>query len=141
MNEEFLKSFDGTREAGAIASGTLDELNTIIKPGVTTEKIDKVCYEYINDHGAYSAPLFYRGFPKSCCTSTNHIVCHGIPSDKFLNDGDIVNVDVTAFKDGWHGDTSKTFEIGNASIKAKKLIETTHEAMMKAIKVVKDGVL
>ena len=96
-----------------------------------TEEIDNLCYEYINDHGAYSAPLFYRGFPKSCCTSTNHVVCHGIPSDKILKDGDIVNVDVTALKDGWHGDTSRTFEIGEVSIKAKKLVKTTYEAMMK----------
>jgi methionyl aminopeptidase len=141
MNEEFLKSFDGTREAGAIASGTLDELNTIIKPGVTTEKIDKICYEYINDHGAYSAPLYYRGFPKSCCTSVNHVVCHGIPSEKILRDGDIMNVDVTALKEGWHGDTSRMFKVGEVSVKAEKLIQTTYEAMMKAIKVVKDGVL
>ena len=89
---------------------------------------------------AYSAPLFYRGFPKSCCTSTNHIVCHGIPSDKVLKDGDIVNVDVTAIKDGWHGDTSRTFEIGDVSIKAKKLVQTTYDAMMKAIKIIKEDV-
>ena len=97
-------------------------------------------YEYLNDHGAYSAPLFYRGFPKSCCTSTNHIVCHGIPSDKVLKDGDIVNVDVTALKDGWHGDTSRTFEIGEVSIKAKKLVQTTYDAMMKAIEIIKEDV-
>ena len=119
MNEEALKSFDGTREAGAIASGALDELNTIIKPGVTTEKIDKVCYEYINDHGAYSAPLYYRGFPKSCCTSANHIVCHGIPQNKILRNGDILNVDVTAIKNGWHGDTSRMYLVGDVSVKAK----------------------
>ena len=83
MNDETLESFEGTRKAGAIAAGALDELNSIIKPGVTTEDIDKICYEYINDNRAYSAPLFYRGFPKSCCTSTNHIVCHGIPEKKF----------------------------------------------------------
>ena len=140
MNEEFLKSFDGTREAGAIASGALDELNTIIKPGVTTEKIDKVCYEYINDHDAYSAPLYYRGFPKSCCTSANHIVCHGIPQNKILRDGDILNVDVTAIKNGWHGDTSRMFEVGKVSVKAKKLINTTYDAMMKAIKILKEDI-
>ena len=79
MNDKILESFEGTRRAGAIAAGALDELNSIIKPGVTNEDIDNICYEYINDNRAYSAPLFYRGFPKSCCTSTNHIVCHGIP--------------------------------------------------------------
>ena len=140
MNENIKEAFEKTRSAGLIAGGALQEVSKIAKPGISTQEIDNLCYEYINDHGAYSAPLFYRGFPKSCCTSTNHVVCHGIPSNKFLNDGDIVNVDVTAFKDGWHGDTSKTFEIGNASIKAKKLIETTHEAMMKAIKIVKEGI-
>ena len=79
-----LEAFAGTRKAGAIASGALDEVAKIVKPGVTTEEIDKLCYEFINDHKAYSAPLFYRGYPKSCCTSTNHVVCHGIPKDKIL---------------------------------------------------------
>ena len=82
--------------------------------------------------------MFYRGFPKTCCTSTNHIVCHGIPSEKILNDGDIINVDVTAFKDGWHGDTSRMFYVGDVSIKAKKLVETTYEAMMQAIKILNE---
>ena len=140
MNESYKEAFEKTRKAGQIAAGALDEVAKIIKPGIQTDKIDKLCYEYIKDNGAYSAPLFYRGFPKSCCTSTNHIVCHGIPSSKILNDGDIVNVDVTALKDGWHGDTSRTFEIGEVSIKAKKLIKTTHDAMMKAIKIVKEDI-
>ena len=140
MSDNYKESFEKTKKAGEIAAGALDEVAKIIKPGIQTDKIDKLCYEYINDNGAYSAPLFYRGFPKSCCTSTNHIVCHGIPSDKTLKDGDIVNVDVTALKNGWHGDTSKTFEIGNASVKAKKLIKTTYEAMMKAIKIVKENI-
>ena len=118
----------------------MDEVAKIIKPGISTKDIDKVCYEFINDHKAYSAPLFYRGFPKSCCTSTNHVVCHGIPSDKILKEGDIVNVDVTAYKEGWHGDTSRMFNIGEISIKAKKLIETTYDSMMKAIKIVKEGI-
>ena len=84
--------------------------------------------------------MFYRGFPKSCCTSTNHVVCHGIPSNKILQDGDILNVDVTALKDGWHGDTSKTFEVGKVSVKAKKLVKTTYQALMNAIEIVKEGV-
>ena len=140
MSINYKEAFEITREAGSIAAGALDEVNKIIKPGVSTEQIDKLCYEYINDHGAYSAPLFYRGFPKSCCTSTNHVVCHGIPSEKILREGDIVNVDVTALKNGWHGDTSRTFKVGNVSVKAEKLIKATYESMMKAIEIVKDGI-
>ena len=140
MINDYKEAFEKTKVAGLIAAGALDEVLKIIKPGIKTNQIDKLCYEYLNDHGAYSAPLFYRGFPKSCCTSTNHIVCHGIPSDKVLKDGDIVNVDVTALKDGWHGDTSRTFEIGEVSIKAKKLVQTTYDAMMKAIEIIKEDV-
>ena len=140
MINDYKEAFEKTKVAGLIAAGALDEVFKIIKPGIKTNKIDKLCYEYLNDHGAYSAPLFYRGFPKSCCTSTNHIVCHGIPSDKVLKDGDIVNVDVTALKDGWHGDTSRTFEIGEVSIKAKKLVQTTYNAMMEAIKIIKEDI-
>ena len=140
MSDFFKEAFEKTRVAGSIAAGALDEVDKIIKPGISTEYIDKVCYEYINDNGAYSAPLFYRGFPKSCCTSTNHVVCHGIPSDKTLKEGDIVNVDVTASKNGWHGDTSRMFKIGKVSVKANKLIQTTFESMMNAIKIVKDGI-
>ncbi len=136
----FKEAFEKTRISGNIAARALDEVARIIKPGIKTEEIDNLCYEFINDHGAYSAPLFYRGYPKSCCTSTNHIVCHGIPSNKVLKEGDIINVDVTALKDGWHGDTSRTFEIGEVSVKAKNLVKTTYEAMMKAIKIVRDGV-
>ena len=140
MTEKFTEAFEKTRVAGAIAAGALNEVNKIIKPGISTNVIDKICYDYINDHNAFSAPLFYRGFPKSCCTSTNHIVCHGIPSNKILKDGDIVNVDVTAVKDGWHGDTSRTFKVGNVSIKAARLIQATYDSMMKAIDIVKDGI-
>jgi len=140
MNENIKESFKKTRAAGIIAAGALDELVKLIKPGISTGAIDKLCYEFIQDHGAYSAPLFYRGFPKSCCTSVNHVVCHGIPSDKILKEGDIINVDVTAYKDGWHGDTSRMFEVGDVSIKAKKLIKTTYESMMKAIEILKENV-
>ncbi len=140
MSKNYKEAFEKTRLAGIVAASALDEVAKIAVPGIQTSKIDKLCYEYLNDNGAYSAPLFYRGFPKSCCTSTNHIVCHGIPSDKILQDGDIVNVDVTALKDGWHGDTSRTFEIGNVSVKAKKLVKTTYEAMMKAISIVKEDI-
>ena len=136
----YKEAFEKTRLAGIVAAGALDEVAKIAKPGTRTKQIDKLCYEFINDHGAYSAPLFYRGFPKSCCTSVNHVVCHGIPSEKILKEGDIVNVDVTALKDGWHGDTSRTFEIGEVSVKAKKLVKTTHDAMMKAIQIIKEDI-
>ena len=140
MNDKILEAFDGTRKAGAIASAALDEVAKIIKPGVKTDEIDKLCFEYINDNGAYSAPLFYRGYPKSCCTSANHIVCHGIPKDKILKEGDIVNVDVTAKKNGWHGDTSRMYFVGEVSTKAEKLVKTTYESMIKSIKILKDGI-
>ena len=135
-----IESFEKTKLAGAIASGALDEVDQIIKPGVNTLKIDELCYQYINDHKAFSAPLYYRGYPKSCCVSTNHIVCHGIPSEKVLVEGDIVNVDVTAVKDGWHGDTSRMFVVGDCSVKAKKLIKVTYEAMMEGIKTIKANI-
>ena len=140
MKIDYKEAFEKSRIAGSIAAGALDEVAKIVKPGITTNKIDKVCYEFINDNEAYSAPLFYRGFPKSCCTSSNHVVCHGIPSDKILRDGDIVNVDVTAYKNGWHGDTSRMFKIGDVSIKAEKLINATYESMMMAIKILKEGI-
>ena len=115
MSKDFKEAFEKTKIAGLIAAGALDEVSKIVRPGISTEEIDKICYQYINDHKAYSAPLFYRGFPKSCCTSPNHVVCHGIPSDKILKEGDILNVDVTAFKEGWHGDTSRMLKIGEIS--------------------------
>ena len=140
MKIDYKEAFEKSRIAGSIAAGALDEVAKIVKPGITTNEIDKVCYEFINDNDAFSAPLFYRGFPKSCCTSSNHVVCHGIPSDKILRDGDIVNVDVTAYKNGWHGDTSRMFKIGDVSIKAEKLINATYESMMMAIKILKEGI-
>ena len=140
MNLDIIESFEKTRIAGSIAAGALDEVSKIISPGITTDQIDKLCYEYINDHGAYSAPLFYRGFPKSCCTSPNHTICHGIPGNKELKEGDIVNVDVTAVKDGWHGDTSRMFYVGNVSVKAKKLTEVTYKSMMDAISILNNKI-
>jgi methionyl aminopeptidase len=135
MNKDIQEAFEGTRVAGLVAASALDEVAKIIKPGVTTNDIDNLCYEFINDNYAYSAPLFYRGFPKSCCTSPNHTICHGIPGEKTLTDGDIINVDVTSFKNGWHGDTSRMFYVGEVSVKAKKLIDVTYNSMMKAIKI------
>jgi len=135
MTEHIKEAFEKTRVAGAIAAGALDEVVKLIEPGITTNQIDNLCYEYINDNGGYSAPLYYRGFPKSCCTSANHVICHGIPGDKTLVEGDIVNVDVTAYKNGWHGDTSRMFCVGDVSVKAKKLIEVTYNSMIKAINI------
>ncbi len=135
MIKDIKEAFNKTRVAGSIAAGALDQVAKAMKPGITTNQIDTLCYEYINDNGAYSAPLFYRGFPKSCCTSSNHVICHGIPGGKILKEGDIINVDVTAYKDGWHGDTSRMFYVGEVSVKAKKLTEVTYKSMMKAIKI------
>ena len=140
MSENIQEAFKKTRVAGGIAAGALDEVAKAIKPGITTNQIDNLCYEYINDNGGYSAPLFYRGFPKSCCTSVNHVICNGIPGDKTLVEGDIINVDVTAYKDNWHGDTSRMFYVGSVSVKAKKLIEVTYNSMMKAIKILSKDV-
>ena len=140
MNTDYNESFEQIRIAGVLAAKTLDEITSHVKPGITTDKLDKICYEFIRDNGGYSAPLFYKGFPKSCCTSVNHVVCHGIPSNKYLNDGDIINIDVTAIVNGWHGDTSRMFYVGNASVKGKNLIEATYDSMMKAISIIKSGI-
>ena len=140
MKNNYKESFEKIRVAGSLAAETLDEVTHYVKPGVTTEKLDKICYEYIRDNGGYSAPLFYRGFPKSCCTSVNHVVCHGIPADKYLDEGNIINIDVTAIVNGWHGDTSRMFFIGDVSVKSKNLILTTYDSMMKAISIIKDGI-
>ena len=140
MNNNYKDSFEQIKIAGALAAETLDEITSHVKSGVTTNKIDKICYEFISDNGGYSAPLFYRGFPKSCCTSVNHVVCHGIPTDKYLKEGDIVNIDVTAVVNGWHGDSSRMFFIDDVSVKSKKLISITHDSMMKGISVIKNEI-
>ena len=137
---DYKEKFEKMRIAGKLAAQTLDMLTDNIKEGVSTDYIDKLGYEFIRDNGGYSAPLYYRGFTKSLCTSLNHVICHGIPSDRVLRDGDAVNVDVTAFKDGWHGDTSRTYKIGEVSIKTEKLVKATYDSMMKAINIVKDGI-
>jgi methionyl aminopeptidase len=140
MYNNFREIFEKCKIAGSIAAGALDEVTPFVVPGVTTNKLDKICYEFIKDSGGYSAPLFYRGFPKSCCTSSNHVVCHGIPSEKYLQDGDIINIDVTAIVNGWHGDTSRMFLIGDVSVKGKNLVSTAYNSMMKAISIVKVGI-
>ncbi len=140
MNNNYKDSFEQIKIAGALAAETLDEITLHVKPGVTTDKLDKICYEFISDNGGYSAPLFYRGFPKSCCTSVNHVVCHGIPTDKYLKKGDIVNIDVTAVVNGWHGDSSRMFFVDDVSVKSKKLVSTTYDSMMKGISVIKNEI-
>ena len=137
---KYKEKFERMRIAGKLASRTLDMLVDFIKPGISTDKIDQLAYDFIRDNGGYSAPQFYRGFKKSLCTSLNHVVCHGIPSDRILEDGDVVNVDVTAVFNGYYGDTSRMFTIGNSSIKAVNLIDATYDSMMKAIKILKPGV-
>ena len=140
MNKDYKESFEQMKIAGNLAAETLDEVTPCVKPGITTNELDKICYEFIKDNGGYSAPLFYRGFPKSCCTSTNHVICHGIPTNKHLNEGDILNIDVTAIVNGWHGDTSRMFYVGEVSIKSRNLISATYEAMMKAISAIKSKI-
>ncbi len=132
-------AFAGMRAAGRLAAEALDMIASYVKPGVTTDEIDRVCHEFIVAHGAVPAPLNYRGFPKSICTSINHVVCHGIPGDRRLRDGDIVNIDVTVILDGWHGDTSRMYVAGKASVKALRLVEITFEAMWWGIKAVRPG--
>ena len=136
----YTEKFEKMRKAGKLASQTLDMLTDYVKPGISTDKIDELSYEFIKDNGGYSAPLFYRGFKKSLCTSLNHVVCHGIPSDRVLNDGDVINIDVTAIVNEYYGDTSRMFTVGDVSIKAKNLIDATYESMMKGIKILKPGI-
>jgi methionyl aminopeptidase len=140
MNNNYKESFEQTKIAGNLAAQALDEVTSYVQPGITTNKLDKICYEFIKDNRGYSAPLFYRGFPKSCCTSVNHVVCHGIPSDKYLREGDIINIDVTSIINGWHGDTSRMFFVGEVSVKSKNLVSTTYDSMMKAISIIKEGI-
>jgi len=140
MSSAYKESFEQIKIAGSLAAETLDEITSYVKPGITTDKLDRICYEFIKDNDGYSAPLFYRGFPKSCCTSINHVICHGIPSNKYLNEGDIINIDVTAIVNGWHGDTSRMFFAGDVSIKSKNLVSATYNSMMKAISIIKSGI-
>ncbi|MBI3678111.1 MAG: type I methionyl aminopeptidase [Proteobacteria bacterium] len=131
--------FAGMRKAGRLAAEVLDLLVPEVKPGVTTEYLDKLAYDYVRAHGAIPACLGYRGYRHTLCTSLNHVVCHGIPGDKPLRDGDIVNIDVTVIVDGWHGDTSRMYPVGDVKLKARRLIEVTYESMMRGIAVVKPG--
>ena len=136
---DYKEKFEKMRVAGKLAAQTLDMLTDNIKEGVSTDYIDKLSYEFIRDNGGYSAPQFYRGFKKSLCTSLNHVVCHGIPGDRVLKDGDAINVDVTAIINEHYGDTSRMFCIGETSIKVNNLIDATYNSMMNAIKILKPG--
>ena len=127
------------RAAGKIAAGAIALAGEHAKPGVTTDSLDKLVHEYVLDHGAYPSTLGYRNYPKSCCTSVNEVICHGIPDDTVLEDGDIVNIDVTAFLDGFHGDSNQTFAVGNVSLEISDLIERTREALNRGMAVVAPG--
>ncbi len=133
------EDFAPMRAAGRLAAETLDMIGAHVVPGVSTGKLDQICHDFILAHGATPSPLNYRGFPKSICTSINHVVCHGIPGDKTLGEGDIINIDVTVTLDGWFGDSSRMYVAGEPSTKAKRLIEVTYEALMRGIAQVKPG--
>jgi methionyl aminopeptidase len=132
-------AFEGMRKAGRLAAECLDMLESEVRPGVPTARIDQLAFDFAMDHNAMPATLMYRGYRKSTCTSVNHVVCHGIPSEKPLKDGDIVNVDVTLILDGWHGDSSRMYAVGSIPRRAERLIEVTYEAMMRGIAAIHPG--
>jgi methionyl aminopeptidase len=132
---------DGMRQAGRLAAEVLDMIGAHVQPGVSTDELDAICHEYITGSlSAIPAPLNYRGFPKSICTSVNHVVCHGIPGDRRLKKGDILNIDITVIKDGWHGDTSRMFFVGEPTVSGRRVSEVSHEAMRRGIEIVAPGV-
>jgi len=145
MNEVIIKTpeeIEKMRELGKLVAEALDYIGQFVKPGITTNEIDKLVYDYhVNVQGGYPAPLHYGNppYPKSCCTSVNHVICHGIPDDKPLKEGDIINIDLTIKKDGFHGDSSRMFAVGKISPIAQRLIDVTHESMMAGIAAVKPG--
>ena len=131
--------FEGMRRAGKLAAECLDMLIPHVQPGVLTDDLDRMAREFILDHGAIPACLFYRGYPKTLCISPNHVVCHGIPGPRPLRDGEIANIDVTVIVDGWHGDTSRMYMVGDVSPRARRLVEVTYEALDRGIAAVKPG--
>lgn len=133
------EEFEGMRVVGQKAAQTLDLLSEFVRPGVSTQSLDDKAVEIIQDLGAVPAPLNYRGFRRSICTSINHVVCHGIPGEKILRDGDIMNVDVTLYHEGWHGDHSRMYGLGDTSVKAQRLMDVTYDALMQGIQVTKPG--
>lgn len=132
-------AFEGMRKVCNLTARCLDALNDIVKPGVTTNEVDRFVFEFGMDHGAFPATLNYRGYTKSTCTSINHVVCHGIPDDKPLREGDIVNIDVTYLLDGWHGDSSRMYSVGEIKRAAERLLEVTYESLLRGIAAVKPG--
>jgi methionyl aminopeptidase len=134
------EDFAGMRAAGRLAAETLDMIYEHVRPGVSTGTLDQLCHDFIVAHGAIPAPLNYRGFPKSICTSINHVVCHGIPGERKLENGDILNIDVTVILDGWHGDTSRMYTAGQPSTRARNLMDVTYDALMRGVNAVKPGV-
>ena len=133
------EDFAGMRAAGQLAAATLDMITPHVRPGITTGELDQLCHEFITSHGAIPAPLNYRGFPKSICTSINHVVCHGIPGARRLENADVLNIDVTVILNGWFGDCSRMYAAGAASTKARNLMDVTFEALMRGIAAVKPG--
>ncbi|NOG73789.1 type I methionyl aminopeptidase [Roseicella sp. DB1501] len=133
------EDFAPMRRAGQLAAAALDMITPHVRPGVTTEELDRLCHDFILAHGATPAPLGYRGYPKSICTSINHVVCHGIPGERVLADGDILNIDVTVILDGWHGDSSRMYVAGQASTKARLLLDVTYESLMRGIEATRPG--
>ncbi|MFY8114709.1 MAG: type I methionyl aminopeptidase [Rhabdaerophilum sp.] len=133
------EAFAAMRKAGQLTAEALDMLVGMVRPGVTTDAIDRAVFEFAMDHGAFPATLCYHGYPRSCCTSINHVVCHGIPADKPLRDGDIVNIDVTLIVDGWHGDSSRMYGVGDVPRRAMRLLEITHECLERGIAAVRPG--
>ncbi len=131
--------FEGMRKAGRLAAECLDFITPHVIPGMSTDELNTLCHDWTLERKAIPAPLNYRGFPKSICTSINHVVCHGIPSAKVIVDGDIINIDVTVILDGWYGDTSRMFYVGKPSLKAQKLVETTFECLWRGIEMVRPG--
>jgi methionyl aminopeptidase len=131
--------FEGMRRAGRLVAEALDMLVEHVQSGVSTERLDKLVFDFAMDHGAMPATMMYRGYRKSTCTSINHVVCHGIPNEKPLREGDIVNIDVTVILDGWHGDSSRMYLVGEVPRRAERLVEVTYDAMMKGISVIRPG--
>ncbi len=133
------EAFEGMRRAGRLAAEILDALVPHVVPGVTTDELDSIVYRMTTDAGAVPATLGYRGFTRSCCTSINHVVCHGIPGERVVKDGDILNIDVTPILDGWHGDTSRMFFVGDVPLKARRLVDVTYECLVLGIEQAKPG--
>jgi methionyl aminopeptidase len=133
------EDFAGMRAAGQLAAATLDMVASRVRPGVTTGELDRLCHDFIVAHGAVPATLGYRGYRHSSCTSVNHVVCHGIPGERRLLDGDVLNIDVTVILDGWHGDTSRMFAAGQPSVRAQRLMDVTYEALMRGVRAVRPG--